>query len=76
MVTRRFQAFKKQNKVACCGLFFFFTLPGQHFSLYGKEECGNLSFCGLQRKESFTILEQNEGEKLMTECSFLGGLSL
>jgi len=58
MVTWRFLSFKnskKQHKVACWGLFLFFTFPGQHFSLNGKEECGNVSFCGLQRKESYRL---------------------
>lgn len=78
-----FKNSKKQHTVEIHvgGFFFsFFTLPGQHFSLYGKEKCGNVSFCGLQRKESYTVPFWNKmivpKEKLMTECSFLGGLCI
>jgi len=36
----------------------------------------NILFCAQQKRETHTGLEQHEGEKMMTEFSFLGELSL
>jgi len=36
----------------------------------------NILLCVQQKKETHTDLEQLEGEQMMTELSFLGGVSL
>jgi len=48
------------------------------FFYYGSQLFGSNRFskCLQQKKETHTDLEQLEGEQMMTELSFLGGVSL
>ncbi len=50
---------------------------GSSFAVYGRSDfIKNILICVQKMNEGLTGLEQHEDEKLMTEFSFLGELSL